>query len=190
MKKILQLLVLVTVGFCLLISSSEAATMKGVTLEDKISVNGQELLLNGIGIRKKFFLSIYVTGLYLPKKTASATEAITTDVHKEIVMAFVYHKVGKDKIIEGWNEGFFNNSQEKLSELKAGIDQFNGYFSNDLVKGDRIDLFYQPEVGTSVTINNKKLGVIPGKDFMQALWAIWLGDNPADSKLKGKLLGK
>ncbi|NIA20161.1 MAG: hypothetical protein GWP07_07015 [Xanthomonadaceae bacterium] len=190
MKKVLQLLVLVMVSAGLLISSSEAASMKGVTLNDTTTLAGQKLQLNGIGLRKKFFLSIYVTGLYLPKKTSSATEAITADVPKEIVMAFVYHKVGKEKIIEGWNEGFFNNSQEKLSELKAGIDQFNGYFTNDLVKGDRIDLFYQPEVGTSVTINNKKLGVIPGKDFMQALWAIWLGDNPADSKLKGQLLGK
>jgi len=190
MKRILQLLVLLTVGFCLLISSSEAATMKKVTLEDKVSLAGQELLLNGIGVRKKFMLSIYVAGLYLPQKTSSATEAITADVPKKFVMVFVYHKVGKEKIIEGWNEGFFNNSQEKLSALKTRIEQFNGYFTNDLKKGDRFDFTYQPDVGTTVSINNEKLGVVPGKDFMQALWAIWLGDNPADSRMKKNLLGK
>ncbi len=190
MKRFFQLLVLLTVGFCLLLSSSEAATMKGVKLEDTISIAGQELQLNGIGVRKKFMLSIYVAGLYLPQKTSSAADAITADVPKEIVMVFVYHKVGKEKIVEGWNEGFFNNSQEKLPVLKARIDQFNGYFTNDLKKGDRFDFAYQPGVGTTVSINNVKLGVVPGKDFMQALWAIWLGDNPADSKLKGKLLGE
>lgn len=190
MKKILQLLVLVTVGFCLLFSSSEAATMKGVKLEDKVSVAGQELLLNGMGVRKKFFLSIYVAGLYLPQKTSSATEAVNADVPKKVVMVFVYHKVGKEKIIEGWNEGFFKNSQEKLPVLKARIDQFNGYFTSDLKKGDRFDFVYQPGVGTAVSINKVKLGVVPGKDFMQALWAIWLGDNPADQKLKEKLLGQ
>jgi hypothetical protein len=190
MKKVFQLMVLVVLGMGLLFSSSEAATMKGVTLDDKVSVAGQELQLNGIGIRKKFMFSIYVTGLYLPKKTSSATEAISADVPKEIVMVFVYHKVGKEKIIEGWNEGFFNNSQEKLPQLQSRINQFNGYFTADLVKGDRIDLVYQPGTGTSVSINNKKLGVVPGEDFMQALWAIWLGDNPADARLKEKLLGE
>jgi hypothetical protein len=33
-------------------------------------------------------------------------------------------------------------------------------------------------------------GVIEGADFMQALWAVWLGEKPADSGLKKGMLGR
>ncbi|MCK5915774.1 MAG: chalcone isomerase family protein, partial [Deltaproteobacteria bacterium] len=51
-------------------------------------------------------------------------------------------------------------------------------------------LSYTPGVGTTVKINDKTKGTISGRDFMSALWAIWLGSNPADGDLKEGMLGK
>ena len=50
---------------------SSAATVAGVNMEDKTTVNGQTLVLNGAGLRKKFFIKVYVGGFYLPAKMSN-----------------------------------------------------------------------------------------------------------------------
>ena len=66
-----------------------AGTLEGVTLPDIASVGGSQLVLNGMGLREKYFLDIYVGGLYLPAKTTDAARAIGDDVPKRIVMHMV-----------------------------------------------------------------------------------------------------
>ncbi len=62
--------------------------------------------------------------------------------------------------------------------------------STDLLENDRITISYIPGQGTTVKINVETKGTIPGSDFMQALWAIWLGANPVDGGMKDGMLGK
>ena len=45
------------------IGSRLAADVGGVKLDDKMSVGGQELVLNGAGIRTKGFFKVYVGSL-------------------------------------------------------------------------------------------------------------------------------
>jgi hypothetical protein len=45
-----------------------AAEVGGVRLEDKVAVGGQELVLNGAGIRTRAFFKVYVGSLYVPVK--------------------------------------------------------------------------------------------------------------------------
>ena len=52
-----------------------------------------------------------------------------------------------------------------------------------------IYLDYIPGTGTRVTVNGEQKGVIAGKDFNSAMLDIWLGENPASSKLKKAMLG-
>lgn len=166
-----------------------AMEIKGVNLPAKVTVGDVDLTLNGAGIRKKFIVSVYVAGLYLPKRTSEARTAIEADVTKQIRMVFVYKKVGREQLVEAWNEGFFNNSQERLDALRERIDRFNSWFAVDMHKGDEIVFTYQPGNGTTVSINGTEQGTIPGADFMTALWSVWLGDNPADQRLKEAMLG-
>ncbi|OYW06213.1 MAG: hypothetical protein B7X11_01230 [Acidobacteria bacterium 37-65-4] len=97
--------------------------------------------------------------------------------------------MGKDKIIEGWDEGFKNNSGDKVAALKAQIDKFNGFWS-DMKSGDVAVLTYDPATGTKVEIKGKDMGTIEGKEFAQALFAIWLGPKPPTEGLKKGLLGQ
>ena len=64
------------------------------------------------------------------------------------------------------------------------------FFADPFMKGDEILLVYKPGVGTVFYKNKEKRGVISGAKFKKALFGIWLGDKPADKKLKLKLLGK
>ena len=103
-------------------------------------------------------------------------------------MHFLYDKVEKEKLTEGWNEGFTgNNSADALKPLQERINQFNAMFS-DAKKGEVIILDYAPATGTKVTIAGVDKGVIPGKDFNDAMLSIWLGEKPVSKDLKAKLL--
>ena len=94
------------------------------------------------------------------------------------------------KLVKTWNEGFAkNNSPATLKSLRDRIDQFNALFST-VRKGDVILINYLPDDGTQVWINGSLKGMVPGRDFNQALLKIWLGDKPADENLKKAWLGK
>ena len=54
-----------------LAGAASAAEVGGVKLADKATVGGQELLLNGAGIRTRAVFKVYVGSLYLPAKAAT-----------------------------------------------------------------------------------------------------------------------
>jgi hypothetical protein len=176
---------------CLLLCSlpANAKEFDGVMVQETLQTeDGTMLHLNGAGIRSKFFFDIYIAELYLENPSNSVNEVIENLGHKRVVMHFLYKEVGKDKLIEGWNEGFAGNTKaDEVVKLQGKIDQFNGMF-DDAKKGDVIVLDFIPGQGTVVTVANQEKGVIPGKEFNDALLRIWLGDKPVNKGLKEKLL--
>jgi hypothetical protein len=163
-----------------------AASLSSVTLPDTATVGGQSLVLNGLGLREKYFIDVYVGGLYLPAKTTDASKAIGDDVPKRIVMAFIYSKVTKDQLCETYSEGV-----AKLADgatLKPRFDTLCSYMG-DVVSGDQVVLDYVPGSGTTVSVKGAAMGTIPGADFMRGLWTIYLGASPPTEKLKKGMLG-
>jgi len=165
-----------------------ATEVEGVNVPESVEVGGSKLLLNGAGVRTKFFFDIYVGALYLARNTRKLEEAIDMDGPRRVAMYILYGEVGKEKLVHGWKEGFMKNQSRKVMiGLKERLDLFNAMFS-DVKKGDVILLDYVPGEGTSVTIRGERKGVISGKDFNDALLAVWLGRKPADSDLKDSML--
>jgi hypothetical protein len=167
-------------------SSALAGTLAGVTLPDSATVGGQTVVLNGMGLREKYFIDVYVGGLYLPSKTTDAKTAIESDQPKRIVMHFVYSDVPADKVRETFTEGFAQISG--ASAMQDRIQKLNGYMV-DLTTGDQVVLDYVPGQGTTVTVKGQAKGTIEGADFMKGLWGIYLGASPPTAKLKAGLLG-
>ncbi len=52
---------------------AQAAEVGGVKLEDKVSVGGQDLVLNGAGMRTRAVFKVYVGSLYVPAKAPRST---------------------------------------------------------------------------------------------------------------------
>jgi hypothetical protein len=177
----------------LALAAVPAAAMElvGVTLPDTTTVNGSSLKLNGMGVRTKTMLrvKVYAAGLYLATPSRDAAGIIAADEPKQVVMHFLYKKVEKDKLTEAWREGFANNSAAALPVLKARLDEFCALWP-DMASGERAVITYTPGTGTRLELNGKEVGVIPGKDFADALFAVWLGSKPADTGLKEGILGK
>lgn len=167
-----------------------AVTLKGVTFPDTASIGGRECRLNGVGVRTKIVISVYLGALYLGTPTGDAATAIAADEPKRVVMHFVHSKVGAEAIREAWRDGFSANSAAALPQLKERLERFSAWFDADQVKGDQIVLTYLPGQGTEVTVKGAVRGMIEGADFMRALWSVWLGEKPADGGLKKGMLGK
>lgn len=150
--------------------------------------DGVTLRLNGAGVRYKFFFKIYVAELYMEHPAGDAEKVIADQGQKKVIMHFVYSEVGKDKLVEGWDEGFHANlSPEQFAALQERIKRFNAMF--DTVKsGDEISLDYIPGQGTQVTIRGQVQGAVAGKDFNDALLSIWLGQEPVSDELRKELL--
>lgn len=146
------------------------------------------LLLNGAGVRRKFFFKIYVAGLYLPSRQTSSEAILNLSGPKRIRMHFVYKEVDRDKLVTGWQDGFQNNLDSvSLAHLAPRLAKFNLLFRT-MRRGDVIDLDYRPGEGTHVLFNGELQGRIEGADFYVALLQVWLGQKPADPDLKAALL--
>ena len=186
-----MLKVILATCFCLFSAPGTAAELSGVFVDDEIKAeNGQSLVLNGIGLREKFWVDVYVGSLYLPGKSDDVAEILSNPGPWRVQLDFVYKEVASKKLIKAWNEGFSKNqTSENLIALQDRIDQFNSYFKQDAVASDQFILDYIPGKGTTIIKNNTVLGLIPGEDFKNALLEIWLGNFPADKRLKLGLLG-
>ncbi len=178
--------------FLLFASPSQSAELEGVFVDDQITVeNGETLILNGMGLREKFWVDVYVGSLYLAKKTESIADILSSQNALRIQMDFVYEEVDKEKLVTAWREGFhMNQEKDVINAISDRMDQFYGFFDQNVVEKDQFILDYIPGKGTTVSKNKKVLGTIPGEDFKKALLEIWLGNFPADDDLKRGMLGR
>jgi len=171
---------------------SRSAELAGVHVDNVLAAeNGDTLVLNGLGLREKFWVDVYVGSLYLTAKTTNVADILSSTKAWRIQMDFIYKEVDKKKLLTAWREGFEKNQPEEvLKAIKDRMEQFYGYFDKNAVAKDQYILDYIPEKGTTVIRNNEVLGTIPGEDFKNAVLEIWLGNYPADKDLKAGMLGR
>ena len=145
--------------------------------------------MNGAGIRKKFFIKVYVGALYLPAKQSDAAAILAADATRRMVMHFVY-SVGKGKIAEAWEEGLEDNVKNASAEVKANFKTLASWME-DIKNGQEIVLTYVPGSGTMVAVNGHAKGTLSGKATADAILATWIGPKPAmGDDFKNAVLGK
>jgi hypothetical protein len=162
-----------------------AATLAGVTLPDTVTVGNQTLVLNGMGLRSKLFIKVYVGGLYLEKKSGDAGGILQADATKRVVLQFIYGEVSRDQLVEAFAEGFAANAPKAP---KAQVDAFIAAVEG-MKKGEQLAVTYVPGTGTTLTVRGKDKLTLPGLPFAQAVFSIWLGPKPPTSDLKKGMLG-
>lgn len=171
-----------------LVSGAGAATVGGVDVPDSAQVANTNLVLNGAGLRKKFFIKVYVGALYVAQKNTDAAALLAAPGPDRVLMHMIY-AVDKGQFADAWHEDFKNNNPQNYAALQADIAQFIGYFG-DSRKDDIIIMDYVPGQGTLVTWNGTLRGTIAGEEFHKALLNVFLGPNPPTGDLKDGMLGK
>ncbi len=184
-KAILSLMVVFALIF---VVDMHAGTLAGVTLPDTVQIGSTKLVLNGVGLRKKFVVKVYVAGLYLEQKSSDADAIIKAAAPRQVVMHFV-RDVSKDQMADAFNESFSNNAPEARKTVKAEIDRLLGALES-VKEGDEMVFICVPGKGTTLAINGKEKLTIAAPAFAPVLLSVWLGPKPPNADLKKGMLGQ
>ena len=171
----------------LLAPLAHAGSLADVTMDDEVMVSGKTIQLNGMGLRKKLWVKVYVGGLYLENPTTDAETAAASKQVKKMVMHFLTNKAKKKKMDSAWDEGFEANAAN-FASIKDRVETFKGYFG-DMEVGDVVEMVLVPGEGTTVSLNGQTKGTIQGDDFAEALVQVWVGSTPPSEDFKAGVLG-
>lgn len=176
--------------FCWLASSAAAATLSGVTLPDTYTIDGQHLVLNGIGLRTLTVLHIraYVAGLYLPRPDHDAQRILASSAPKVLILKFIRFG-SKARVEHQYREGEQDNcghggcdpaDQADFDRLVAAAPAVNA--------GDTSTYLFTTK-GVRVFANDRLIGDFANRDLGYRLLAGFIGNHPPSQELRRQLLG-
>ncbi|MGQ7844800.1 chalcone isomerase family protein [Granulosicoccus sp. 3-233] len=174
---------------CLTHLPAQAAKVAGVSLDDTLTVGKQTTTYHGAGVRKKLFIKLYVGSLYLASPTADAASIVAADEAMAIRLDVLSDLLTRKKLVKALDEGFAKSTGGNTQAIQPQIDQMLSFMQDKISPGSRYTLAYEPGVGTHISRNGESLTVIEGLPFKQALFGIWLSDQPAQDSLKAAMLG-
>lgn len=184
------LLQAVGIGLALSLAAgaAQAASVGGVSFPEAVEAGGERLEPRGAGILRVYgIVRAYAACFYLPR-TVSSGQALG-EVPRRLEIEY-FHPISAADFTRATEAGVARNaSLTGLERLRPAIRALNALY-RDVRPGDRYALTYVPGEGTTLELNGVPLGTVPGAEFSAALFAIWLGENPLDARLKAALLGE
>lgn len=182
----------VALALCVLVLAVPSATVfaadvAGVKVPDTVEVDGKTLKLNGAGVRKKFVAKVYVGALYVETPSKDASTLISSTQIKSMRLHMLRDVKGSS-VSGAIADGFSRNSKAAMTQLQPRLDQLAKMIP-DVSEGETIELTWIPDKGTQVIVRGTTAGTITGRDFADALFAVWLGPDPVQADLKLALLG-
>lgn len=184
-----QLLTAVLLLLCLT-PAAHAKRVLDIKVPDVQTFAGNELVLNGAGVRSKFIYDLYVIGLYTREPLTDADAIIAADEAMSLRIYIISDLITGERFAEYTHDGFVRSTHGNLAPIRKEVDTLVESFRSNLQKNDVYDLVYLPETGVVIYRNGKKEDVAEGLEFKQALFGIWLSDKPVNSHLRSELLGK
>lgn len=183
MKKLLTFASALMMSFTL-----QAMEVAGVSIPQTLKLEDSSLELNGAGIRRKFFMDLYVGSLYVETKSSDAAAIINSEHPVAIQLDIISGMITSERMVDTVNEGFEVATDGKMDHLRERLNSFLAVFNEKIETGDQFVMKMVPGKGLSAYKNGKYLTTVEGNDFGQTLLSIWLGEKPADRKLKKGLL--
>ena len=173
--------------------AASALKVGGVDFPATQHVLQSDLALNGAGVRYKAVFKVYAAGLYLEKGASTSAEVFGMSGPKRLVVTML-REIDSAELGKLFSRGMEDNMDKaSFSKLVPGVLRMGQIFSDHkkLLSGDQFMVDWLPGTGTQVTVR----GIVQGQpfkepEFFNALLGIWLGNHPADWKLKDALLGK
>jgi hypothetical protein len=185
-KKQITAIILAALMITALASAEEIG---GINMPESLQSGQTTLILNGAGVREKFFMDLYVGGLYLKEKSADPGAIIEADEPMAIRLHIISSLITSKKMEKATREGFKNATGGNIEPIKVQVEEFISVFKEEIKEGDIYDLIYVPGKGVEVSKNNHHRSTIKGLPFKKAMFGIWLSDKPAQKSLKKAMLG-
>jgi hypothetical protein len=175
---------------CGALGSAQATEVNGVTLPETLQVDNTSLALNGAGVRNKYFMKVYVAGLYVPEPSSDAAAIMNADEVQAMRVEITSSMITRSRFQETVQEGLKQSAGDEYPKYEHMLDELWADENLDVDKGDVFEYRYVPGEGTQFLRNGTTLKVVRGLDFKRVLFGIYLGDNPVQASLKAELLGQ
>lgn len=173
-------------------SLANTVELAGVTLDERVTVAGKPLQLNGAGIRYKAVFKVYTAGLYLEKRATTPEQVWDQPGHKRMTITML-RDIDSAELGKLFSRGMEDNMEKgSFAKLIPGVMRMSQVFSKHKVlkAGETFVLDWVPGTGTVLTVKGvPENEAFKEPEFFEALMRIWLGPKPADWQLKDALLG-
>lgn len=167
---------------------AQAKSIEGFDFPETRTVGGETLSLVGVGLRTKWFVSVYVIGVYQKTVKKDAGHLVNSDEPKYLWIHML-RGISGDKMRAAIDDGLEANSSDEIRTRIAPLtDKLKAAFPERIRQDMDIGFAYTPGKGTALSIGKNDKVSLPGKDFMVAMWSIWFGRKPADKALKKGVL--
>ncbi|MGB0257638.1 MAG: chalcone isomerase family protein, partial [Coraliomargarita sp.] len=129
----------------------------------------------------KRIFKVYDAVLYTAPQ-ASADNVLNADRSFKLTFSYL-RDIDKALAIDAADRALEKNLDPNQAAIIASRlrDLNSAYVS--VAKGDTTTLHYQPGLGTTYSINGEPQTTIPGADFAQLYFRIWLGEQPLSTAL-------
>jgi Chalcone isomerase-like len=165
-----------------------AAELDGVSMPNAQLVDGERLVLNGIGLRTYsiFRVGIYVAGLYLQQRSDDPQAILRSNGMKLLQIRFLRNVTAAEARVS-WRNGFENNCRPPCHLSAGDVRQFLAAIP-DFHKGEQSRLVFTSR-GVDVLTDGHLLGRIPDPHFAEVILSTFIGPVPPTPQLKRQLLG-
>lgn len=172
-------------------SPAVAATLEGQSFDETAVLSERTLRLNGLGLRGVAWIKAFVAGLYLPAPTKDPAQVLSMPGPKRLRLKIMLDAPSNEltksltsRIARHEPEAVQAQIGARLQTLATLIDGLG-----ELKVGDTVDLDFQPDRGTVLRFNERAVGQpVAGDDLYRAVLKIFIGEHPADKRMKEGLL--
>lgn len=156
-------------------------TVAGITLQDRVQLDGNELALAACGVRETLWIDHYLAALYLPVDAKPAASMTDPDQPLMIVLHVLSTAFMPDRIPEQWREPLREELRsDPLSSIRRTYEE--------LAAQDRIQVAYSPGSGVTLSVNGRAITTEPGHALIASMLATWAESDPISGKLERLLL--
>jgi hypothetical protein len=175
-------LILLAVSAAAQESVQEPSTGKSFPVVVRYTRNGTEypMSLTGVAVRKKLVFKVYGMAHYsqdpvkAPKGEALGAMLVDGKA-RQITMDFA-RDVDPGKIRDAYMDGFRENATaDEFTSIHPLVDQFVGFFANDVKENQQFILRWLPGGVVVATVAGEEKPPITSPVFARVLWSIWLG---------------
>jgi len=178
----------------LLAASGYAGTLDvgGIKFEDNLTIYNNTLLLNGAGIVSNGKTPQYSAQIYAKQKFTTLDALSATPGPKRLVLTAI-REVDTGPILKLLSRSVdATASKGDMAKLIPGMMNIGNVFkANRVLKpGEVMTMDWIPITGLVIYIGGKMQGdPMREPELFRAAMGVWMGETPADAKLKDALLG-
>lgn len=173
-----------------LICTSSDVTISDVKFTEKYAFKGSKFVLNGAGVREKYYIDLYVLGLYVQKKTTDVDKILNANETQLFRLVCVSSLITDEKFNEAMVNAFYDATDGHPEQYATEIERLKKAFSGEWNENDEFTIYYTAKNGLELYKNNVLKDTInSGIKFKSTVMKIWLGPESVSESLKNQLLG-